>query len=55
MITTPDNGKSCVDQSQISQWIKNSYLTTIMQDAGSSHHNLYWKDRKAIKYIHLYE
>ena len=53
MITTKDNAKSCVDQSQISQWIKNR--TTIMLDAGPSHHKLYWKDRKDIKYIHLYE
>ena len=45
--------KYCVDQSQILRWIKNR--TTIMQDAASSHRKLYRKDRKAIKYIHLYE
>ena len=45
--------KYCVDQSQISRWINNRI--TIMQDAASSHRKLYRKDRKAIKYIHLYE
>ena len=42
-----------ITQSQVSRWLKNK--ASIMEDATNSHRKLFKKERKATKYLQLYD